>query len=139
MTVNDNDKLVKLSDTGETIKIGDEDIRGYTVKDRNGEDIGKVDDLLVDLRASKVRFLVVESGGFLGIGETKAFLPIDAISRITKDEVHIDQTRERVAGAPPYDPGLVSSREYHESTYGYYGYTPYWTGLYMYPGFPPVM
>jgi len=139
MEANDNDLLVKLSDTDETIKLGDEDIRRYSVKDKHGADIGKVHDLLVDLRENKVRFLVVESGGFLGIGETKSFIPVDAISRITKDEVHIDQNREQVADAPPYDPGLVNNRTYHENIYGYYGYAPYWTGGYVYPGLPFII
>ncbi|WP_247647200.1 PRC-barrel domain-containing protein [Arthrobacter sp. E3] len=101
---NSSDTLMKLSDMGATIKLGDEDVRRYCVKDRDGHDIGKVHDLLVDPRGNKVRFLVVESGGFLGMGERKSFIPVDAITRITTGEVHIDQTRERVAGAPPYDP-----------------------------------
>jgi sporulation protein YlmC with PRC-barrel domain len=114
MTTNDNDKLVKLSDTNETVVTGDKDIRGRSVKDKNGEDIGKVEDLLVDLRENKVRFLVVGSGGFLGLGETKSFIPVDAVSQIADGEVHIDQTRERAAGAPRYDPELVNDRQYHQ-------------------------
>jgi sporulation protein YlmC with PRC-barrel domain len=133
MTTMDNHRLVKLSDTDETIKLGDEDVRRHLVKDKNGDDIGKVDDLLVDLTENKVRFLVVESGGFLGMGEKKSFIPIDAISRITKDEVHLGQSGERVAGAPPYDPDLINNRDYHLNSYSYYGYAPYWSGGYMYP------
>lgn len=48
MEANNRDVLVKLSDTDETVKLGDEDIRGYSVKDKQGADIGKVDDLLID-------------------------------------------------------------------------------------------
>lgn len=136
MTTMDNHELVKLSDTNETIKLGNEDVRGHLVKDKNGEDIGKIHDLLVDLTENKVRFLVVESGGFLGMGEKKSFIPIDAISRITKDEVHLGQSKELVAGAPPYDPELVNDREYHQYSYSYYGYAPYWSGGYIYPNLP---
>ncbi len=135
MKEDDSNMLVKLSDTAETIELGDEDIRGYSVKDKDGGDIGKIHDLLVDPLENKVRFLVVQSGGFLGIGETKSFIPVDAISRITENEVQIDHTREKVAGAPPYDPDLVNDRQYHENTYGYYGYTPYWGNGYL----PPVI
>ena len=139
MEDNDSDVLVKLSDTGETIELGDKDIRGYSVKDKDGADIGKVHDLLVDPRENKVRFLVVESGGFLGMGETKSFIPVDAISSIAKEEVHIDQTRETVAAAPPYDPNLVNDRQYHENTYHHFGYTPFWGSGYVYPGLPFLM
>ncbi|MFQ4149996.1 PRC-barrel domain-containing protein [Arthrobacter sp. LAPM80] len=135
-TSDKNDTLMKLSDMGETIKLGDEDIRSYTVRDKDGNDIGKVHDLLIDPRGNTVRFLVVESGGFLGMGERKSFIPVDAITQITMNEVHIDQSRERVAGAPPYDPELVTTRTYHQDSYGYYGYTPYWVAGDTYPGFP---
>jgi sporulation protein YlmC with PRC-barrel domain len=43
-----------------------EDVRGRKVLDRAGEDIGHVDNLLVDDREHKVRFLCVAAGGFLG-------------------------------------------------------------------------
>ena len=133
---NSNSTLMKLSDMGAAIKLGDEDVRKYSVKDKDGHDIGKVHDLLIDPREKKVRFLVVESGGFLGMGEKKSFIPVDAITGISPGEVHIDQTRERVAGAPPYDPELVTTRSYHQDSYGYYGYSPYWMGGYSHPVFP---
>ncbi len=95
--------LVRLSATDERVAIGDDDIRGRHVKDKNGNDIGRVDDLLIDDSERKVRFIEVASGGFLGIGQDKAFLPVDAITSITEDEVHINQDREFVAGAPVYD------------------------------------
>lgn len=138
MEANDRDVLVKLSDTDETVKLGDEDIRGYSVKDNQGADIGKIQDLLIDPRENIVRFLVVESGGFLGIGQSMSFIPVDAISRVTEDEVQIDQTRQKVAGAPAYDPDLVSNREYQESMYGYYRYAAYWSANYKYPGSPSL-
>ncbi|MCL5960552.1 MAG: PRC-barrel domain-containing protein [Chloroflexi bacterium] len=119
--------LSKLSDTNMTVKISDEDIRGRTVKDKDGNDVGKVDDLLIDDRDQKVRFMQVESGGFLGLGETKSFIPVDAITRITKNFVHINQSRAHVAGAPCYDPGLAE-QDYYRNLYGYYGYAPYWGG-----------
>lgn len=106
----------------ETIKFGDEDVRRYDVKDKVGNGIGKVHVLLIDPQGNTVRFLVVESDRFLRMGETKSFIPVDAITRITKGEVRIDQPRERMAGTPPYDPELVTTRAYHENSYGYYGY-----------------
>ena len=75
-----------------------------------GEELGKVDDLLIDEREQKVRFLEVTSGGFLGLGATKFLLPVDAITRLTDDSVYINQSRESVAGAPRYDPTLVEER-----------------------------
>ncbi len=123
------DKLATLSNLGDnqrTIASSDEDIRGRMVKDKDGLDLGKVEGLLVDDRDSKVRFMEVGSGGFLGLGETKSFIPIDAITRMTADEVYISHTREHVAGAPRYDPDLVKDEShFYFGLYPYYGYLGY--------------
>lgn len=37
-------------------------------------------DLLIDDQEHKVRFLLVEHGGFIGLGETKSFIPVDGRS-----------------------------------------------------------
>ncbi|MHB8588435.1 MAG: PRC-barrel domain-containing protein [Candidatus Dormibacteraceae bacterium] len=126
MSVNNTATLSKLSDSGQTIANADDDIRGRMVKDKDGHDIGRVDDLLIDNQERKVRFLRVEHGGFLGFGDTKSFIPVDAITRITDDDVFINHSREHVAGAPRYDPGLVADLPYYGGLYGYYGYSPFW-------------
>jgi CBS domain-containing protein len=82
-----------------------------------------------------VRFLEISSGGFLGLGATKFLLPVEAISRIDVDVVHINQSRERVAGAPQYNPTLVEER-YVSDVYSHYGYPPYWGPDYDYPPYP---
>jgi sporulation protein YlmC with PRC-barrel domain len=134
MATRETSKLIKLTDSGQTL-TPEEDIRGFDVKDKDGEDIGKIDELLIDEAENKVRFLEVASGGFLGIGENKSFIPVDAITRIDEN-VHINQTRGHVAGAPAYDPEVVDQSSYYEDVYGYYGYSPFWGGGYLYPPFP---
>lgn len=134
MTTSSNATISKLSDSGQTVTPTADDIRGRTVKDKDGEDLGKVHDLLIDDQEHRVRFLLVEHGGFLGLGETKSFIPVDDITKITDRVVSINHTREHVAAAPAYDPDLVDDRSYHGSIYGHYGYTPYWGVGYSYPG-----
>ena len=136
METPDSGTLIRLSDSGETVANAAQDIRDRHVKDKDGEDIGKVSDLLVDDTEHKVRFLEVASGGFLGIGREKTFIPVDAITAITDDEVRIDQTRSHIAGSPLYDPSLVRERETYGSILEYYGYVPYWTPGYQYPNYP---
>jgi sporulation protein YlmC with PRC-barrel domain len=133
MASDDNSTLYTLGDRGQTIDGSGNDVRGREVKDKDGTGIGKVDDLLVDEQEHKVRFLLVEHGGFLGFGEKKTLIPVDAVTKVTPDEVHIDQSGERVAAAPGYHPDLVNDRPYHASLYNYYGYAPYWGSGYMYP------
>ena len=127
-------KLHPLEESDLTTREPAEDVRSRKVVDAGGDEIGKVDDLLIDEDERRVRFLRVASGGFLGIGQDHVLIPIDAIASITDDTVHIDQTREHVAGAPRYQPDLVS--EYVRSVYGYYGLQPFWGAGYHYPTHP---
>lgn len=127
--------LVHLSDTDLMPASEDEDIRGTHVVDRNGEDIGKVDDLVIDPDERRVRFLQVGSGGFLGLGEQKILIPVDAVDSID-DTVHIQKDRAHVAGAPRYDPKLVQEPAFYDDVYGHYGYLPYWSQGYIYPPYP---
>ncbi|MFE0206893.1 PRC-barrel domain-containing protein [Streptomyces sp. NPDC058985] len=128
--------LEKLSDSEQTVQTPEEDVRGRKVADTDGNDIGTVDDLLIDAPERKVCFLLVAHGRFLGFGEKKSFIPVDAVTRITDDQVFIDQSRERVAQAPAYDPELTDEPDYYQSVYGFYDYPPFWGSGYIYPGYP---
>ena len=132
-----NRTLLRLRDTDLTV-TPDADVRGRDVIDRHGEDIGHVDDLLVDAEHERVRFLQVAAGGFLGLGERKFLIPVDAVTEVEGDRVRVDQARERVIDAPRYDPEVVSEREYWGDLYGYYGYTPFWAPGYAAPAHPWV-
>lgn len=121
MTTNDNATLYILGDRGETIDEPANDVRGREAKDKDGNAIGNVVDLIVDDQERKVRFLLVEHGGLLGFGQTKTLIPVDAITKITEDDVLLNQSREHVAAGPGYDPALIDNRSYQSSVYDYYG------------------
>lgn len=133
MTTENTARLVRLSDSGQTVADPAEDVRGRKVYDTRGDELGEIDDLLVDTTDRKVRFLQVQHGGILGFGATASFMPVEAVARITEDAVHVNESRERVSGAPRYDPDLTDEPSYFETVYGYYGYPPFWGPGY----FPP--
>ncbi|MBC7593369.1 MAG: PRC-barrel domain-containing protein [Kineosporiaceae bacterium] len=135
MTNAEVDTLVRLGDTDQTVADRESDIRGRQVVDKNNKHLGKIDALLIDEKEQKIRFLEVASGGFLGLGQAKSFIPVDAITKITDDEVHINQTAEHVAAAPAYDPALADQVAFYTNTYGYYGMMPFWGMNYIYPNF----
>ncbi len=130
MATNHTASLLSIGDEKLMVNDPAEDVRGRKVLDKAGEEIGEVDD-----REHKVRFLRVAAGGFLGLGETKFLVPVDAITRVEAKAVHVDQTRDHVASGPRYDPKLVDE-PHLDSVYGHYGYSPYWGAGYMYPMFP---
>lgn len=128
--------LVKMTDTALTVADPAADVRGRNVVDRHGDEIGSVDDLLIDDQEQKVRFLQVGAGGFLGIGEQHFLIPVDAVTKINADHVHINRERTGLRSAPPYDPELTYDYDYYGDVYGWWGYGPYWGPGYAYPRYP---
>lgn len=130
--------LRTMSDADLTTRDEAEDIRDHKVVDAAGEEIGKIDALLIDDQEQKVRFLRVASGGFLGMGKSKVLIPVEAIKKIEENVVHVDQTRDHIANAPAYDPDLVND-SYYENLYTHYDFQPYWGAGYMYPAYPYLL
>jgi sporulation protein YlmC with PRC-barrel domain len=131
-------ELDNLNDSDLILADPLEDIRGLKVFDKGGAEIGHVSDLFIDRTARKIRMLEVKAGGFLGLGERHFLLPVDAVTSVAKNEVHVNETLTRVEQAPPYDPKLLElpSRPDWEPFYGYYGVSPFWGNGYMYPSIP---
>ncbi len=125
--------LSTLKEAGETLADAKQDVRGRDVIVANGEKIGKVVALIVnnDHQQANVRFLRVAAGKFLGAEAETRLIPVDAITSVDKDEVRVNQSREKIAGSPVYDPTVVSTAG--TGLYDYYGYAPYWDFGYRYP------
>jgi sporulation protein YlmC with PRC-barrel domain len=131
--------LVKLSDTGLALEDRDQDIRGRKVIDRDSKEIGHISSLFIDEDERKVRMLEIRAGGFLGIGDRHFLLPVDAITKVAKGEVHVNETLGRIVQSPVYAPALVEElipQKHWEPFYGYYGLSPYWGDGYLYPTVP---
>jgi sporulation protein YlmC with PRC-barrel domain len=128
--------LVRLMDSELTLADPEDDLRGRLVVDSNGEEVGSVEDLMIDETERRARFLQVGSGGFLGIGEKRQLIPVDAIVRTDADTVYLSKDRHHVAGAQYYDPTVAVDRGYYADLYNYWGYTPFWIPGYTYPRYP---
>ncbi len=100
----DGHELVRLSDSNLRLEEPEQDIRGLDVYARDGDHIGSVEDLYVDTEERKVRFPEVGAGGFLGIGEKRFMIPVEAVADVGKDGVTIEHGREKVTGSPPSTP-----------------------------------
>jgi sporulation protein YlmC with PRC-barrel domain len=127
-----------LNDTDLILADAGQDIRNRKVIDRHGGAIGHVSDLFIDRDERKVRMLEIRAGGFLGLGDRHFLLPVDVITNVAKDEVRVNETRERIENSPSYDPKLLAAQapEHWEPCYGYYGLSPFWGAGYVYPEFP---
>lgn len=124
--------LVKLTDSELVLANPSDDVRGRTVVDHNGDEVGDVDGILVDEAERKARFLQVGSGTFLGIGGKQRLIPVDAVTAVNGDKVHIDTSRDTVAESGEFHPDLIPERDYYEAVYKHYGYQPFWAAGYVY-------
>jgi len=52
-------RLQELRGSGYEVAKGQPDIRGWEVRDPNGQLIGKVHELIFDSRANKVRYMII--------------------------------------------------------------------------------
>ena len=66
----------------------------YDVYGVGGEEIGEVDDVLVDQTGQPVA-LAIEVGGFLGVGGKEVIVPLEQIS-VQSERVILDMSREQI-------------------------------------------
>lgn len=81
--------------------VHSDDLIGATVRNDRNDSIGTVDALLIS-PDGKVAGVVLDVGGFLGIGGRQVVVPMDELSMTGKD-VRLDRgTRETLQTLPPY-------------------------------------
>ncbi len=131
----DTTELERLRDSGLALADDTQDIRGRHVTDINGDAVGAVSGLFIDLAERKIRMIEIRGGGFLGLGDRHVLLPVDAITSIANDRVIVNESAERLAHSPAYDPHLLDAPtpDTWEPFYGYFGVMPYWAAGYVYP------
>ena len=113
-------KLVRLSDSGFSLRDRASDVRGLGVFSRNGERIGNVKDLYVDTVEREVRFLDVGAGGFLGLREKRFLIPVEAVTNFREGGVTVDQSREEVNEPSPLNTNVVPEAAYERDLYDNY-------------------
>lgn len=105
-------------------------ITGDTVKNANGDDLGNIEEIVIDLDSGRVAYTVLAAGGFLGLGEKFFAIPWDMITVDTDNhEVILDVDKELLEKAPGFDRDNwpeASDRAYQSDVYRYYERTPYW-------------
>jgi sporulation protein YlmC with PRC-barrel domain len=103
--------LVRLGDSDFVPANPENDIRGKDVYYAEGQRIGSVGDLYIDRHERAVRFLEVGTGGFLGIGEKRFLVPVEAVVEVAEDRVTIELGRtEKVDGPTPFDNKVAPPR-----------------------------
>jgi hypothetical protein len=106
------------------------DLHGLKIQATDGE-IGTIDQLYFDDESWAIRYLVVDTGGWLG-GRRVLISPIAVVQRDWQARrLELALTKAQVENSPDIDTHQPVSRQHEAAYLGYYGYPYYWGGPYM--------
>jgi sporulation protein YlmC with PRC-barrel domain len=105
-------------------------ITGDRVRNSAGEDLGKVEQIMIDIPSGRVAYVVLSFGGVLGIGDKLFAIPWDAM-RLDEGEHEfiLDVDRKTLDNAPGFDKNAwpdMAAASFTTTVHQHYSKTPYW-------------
>ena len=101
-------------------------IIGDKILNPAGEDLGKIKDIMINLDSGAIEYIVIEFGGFLGMGEKYFAFPYSAMSIDTENHAFIlNRSKEEMESAPGFDKTHWPETNSHEQK----GYSSGWGGF----------
>jgi len=106
-------------------------LTGDKVVNRQKEDLGKIEHLMIDVETGRVAYAVLSFGGFLGLGDKLFAIPWSALAVDTGEKQFIlEVDKKMLERAPGFDKGNwpdMADRVWGAEVNTYYGAKPYWT------------
>ncbi|HSZ72277.1 MAG TPA: PRC-barrel domain-containing protein [Cytophagaceae bacterium] len=79
-------------------------IIGDHVENRNGEKLGKIKDVMVNMKRGFIEYVVIEFGGFLGLGEKLFAVPFEALElKADRQTFLLDRQKDFLKNAPGFN------------------------------------
>ena len=105
-------------------------IIGDDIKNAAGEDLGKLEDIMLDVSDGRISYAVITFGGFLGMGNKLFAVPWSALV-LNADEkcFYLDIDKEQLENAPGFDKDHwpnMADHEWGRTVHDHYGVAPYW-------------
>jgi sporulation protein YlmC with PRC-barrel domain len=102
----------------------------YRVKSPHGEDLGKIEEVMIDMEMGRVAYAVLSFGGLLGLGSKWVPVPWDAVALRPAEKVLVLKVeKEKIEKAPNFEAATLpelANRQWGAVIHTYYGYPPYW-------------
>jgi sporulation protein YlmC with PRC-barrel domain len=102
------------------VKAVDE-LKNFSLRDQQGQNIGEIDQVLVDLQQGQIGYIVVEAQGQSHVIPWNA-LRADAQQQSLTLQISADRFRQ----APTGDAQMVQDMEQARQIHQFYGVSPYW-------------
>ena len=103
---------------------------GGDVHNPQGENLGSIKELMLDVELGRVAYAVLSFGGFLGMGDKLFAIPFGALSlNAAKDHFTLNVPKERLKEAPGFDKDdwpSAADRTWGREIHTFYGVEPYW-------------
>ena len=100
----------------------------YRVKSPQGEDLGKIEEVIIDMEVGRVAYAVLSFGGFLGLGNKWVPVPWDAVAlRPDEKALILNIDKDKLQKAPNFDGTTLpelANRQWGAVIHTYYGYPP---------------
>ena len=111
LKVSEQDAKKQVTDANKASKL-----IGMQVKNKQGEDLGKIKDLVIDLDSGKAAYAVLSAGGALGVGGKLVAVPVQALTLKPGDKaLLIDLPKQQMTQAKGFDdqhwPGLDAAEK----------------------------
>lgn len=105
-------------------------IKGERVHNYAGEDLGKVDEIILDLDTGRIVYVIISLGGFLGIGDRLFAVPWELFSiRAGEPQLFLDIDKQMLLDAPGFErtkwPDMADA-EWSAAIHAHYAQKPYW-------------
>jgi sporulation protein YlmC with PRC-barrel domain len=116
--------------TGHTQAIPASRVIGTAVYNKEGRNIGTIEDVMLDKTSNGIMFAVIGFGGFLGIGEKYHALPWSVLDyEKVQGGYVVPYTKEQLEAAPSYSIDELTrgdGQAARDASYKYYKVQPYW-------------
>jgi len=103
---------------------------GTAVYNTAGENIGTIEDVMLDNMSNGIMFAVIGFGGFLGIGEKYHAIPWSVLDyEESRGGYVVPFNREQLEAAPSYSIDELRGRDGNaarDAAFAYYKIDPYW-------------
>ena len=100
------------------------------VMNAEGEDLGKIEEFMIDLDSGCIAYAVLSFGGFLGLGDKLFAVPFHAM-KLDEDKkcFILNVPKDRFKDAQGFDKSNwpdMADQTWGTAIHEYYGYEPYW-------------
>jgi sporulation protein YlmC with PRC-barrel domain len=104
-----------------------DDITGMEVHNLQGENLGSIDSLVIDVQQGQIAYVIVSAGGVLGVGGEDRAIPFNALrlDPMQEDVLTLDIDQQRFENAPVVDVDQLD-RQRGQEIHQFYGVSPYW-------------